>query len=128
MKKIIIITFISSYLFLATGIGELLKVNVLIEHYLETKNEFTSLSFFSFLELHYLQDDLNSNDNEMDSKLPFKATFSILEIISLDNIPWKEMKYDFKSFVGMEFTFMPHQYYLNSVNVFASIWHPPQGI
>lgn len=57
----------------ATELSELLKVNVLVEHYGETMANDGPVSFLDFLVMHYITDDGNTKDNERDSELPFKS-------------------------------------------------------
>ena len=74
MKKITAILFLFIYLFYTTGFGELVKVNVLFEHFYETKKNDRAVSFYYFLVMHYITNDLNDKDNERDKQLPFKST------------------------------------------------------
>jgi hypothetical protein len=74
VKKITAILFLSIYLFYTTGLHELLKINVLIEHFHETQKNDRALTFYHFLVMHYITDDLNDKDNDRDKQLPFKST------------------------------------------------------
>ncbi len=74
LKKITAILFLSIYLFYTTGFHELLKVNILIEHFYETKKNYSALTFYNFLVMHYITDDLNDKDDDQDKQLPFKST------------------------------------------------------
>ena len=78
MKKITAILFLFIYLFYTTGFGELVKVNVLFEHFYETKKNDRAVSFYYFLVMHYITNDLNDKDNERDKQLPFKSTETCL--------------------------------------------------
>ncbi|MEP7197069.1 MAG: hypothetical protein ABI851_11175 [Saprospiraceae bacterium] len=73
MKKASIVILTSLYLLSTTGLSELTKVNVLLQHYADTKKANNSIGFCEFLIEHYLTDDGNPNDNDMDAKLPFKS-------------------------------------------------------
>lgn len=46
---------------------------VLVEHYQETRQSKSAVSFIDFLVMHYVTDDGNMKDNERDSQLPFKS-------------------------------------------------------
>jgi len=65
-------------MFSATELYELLKINVLLDHYQETVANDGPISFFDFLIMHYVTDDGNTKDNERDSQLPFKSRSSII--------------------------------------------------
>lgn len=73
MKKIIAILFLSVYLLAVTRLNELLKLSVLVEHFNETEKNGSTVTFFQFLKMHYLTDDLNDKDNDRDMQLPFKS-------------------------------------------------------
>ncbi|MBK9801152.1 MAG: hypothetical protein IPP56_16000 [Bacteroidetes bacterium] len=77
MKKVAGLFLLSIYLLFATDLKELLKVNKLVLHYSETKEINNSISFFHFLEMHYVTDDANTTDNEQDKQLPFKSPDSL---------------------------------------------------
>jgi hypothetical protein len=70
LKKPITIALLIIYLFSATELHEVLKLPILIEHYLEHKAQNNQLSLLDFLALHYNQSfDHDKNDH----KLPFKS-------------------------------------------------------
>jgi hypothetical protein len=87
VKKITAIFFLSLYLFSATGVRELLKINVLVQHFYETKKKDNTITFFNFLVMHYITGDLNDKDNSRDNQLPFKSTETCLLNASLTYIP-----------------------------------------
>jgi hypothetical protein len=57
----------------ATELLELVKLNVLMQHYEETKKHDGPVSFADFLVMHYITDDGNKNDDARDEQLPFKS-------------------------------------------------------
>lgn len=73
MKKIIVLLFLSSYLLSTTHLSELLKFNVLIEHYNEHKTKDNTLTIIEFLCVHYAKGDVKDADYSKDMKLPFKT-------------------------------------------------------
>ena len=50
----------------------MLKTPQLISHFLVHHELNSEVDFLSFLEMHYLGQDINDNDEEEDMKLPFK--------------------------------------------------------
>lgn len=52
---------------------ELSKLPFLVQHYCKHKSEKKSLSLIAFLKLHYSKESKNDNDDNEDSKLPFKT-------------------------------------------------------
>ena len=60
-------------LFAHTELPQLLKLPVLVEHYLEHRHEDHQLSFLHFLSLHYFNGDPHDADYARDMQLPFKS-------------------------------------------------------
>lgn len=73
MKKITAILFLSIYLFNSMGLSELLKITTLIEHFHETQENESTVTFSQFLLMHYITDDHNTRDDDRDGQLPFKS-------------------------------------------------------
>jgi hypothetical protein len=71
LRKIFVISLLSIYLISITELSQLMKLPVLVEHFIEHKEENNSLSFINFLAMHYSQD--GSHDGDQDKKLPFKS-------------------------------------------------------
>ena len=69
---------LSIYLFSAIQLYELLKINVLVAHYYETKQHEPEITFLDFLVMHYVTDDGNSKDNDRDCQLPFKSNSNLV--------------------------------------------------
>lgn len=72
------ILFLFIYLFYTTGFSELLKLNALVQHFYETQKNDKAVTFYHFLVMHYITDDLNDKDNDKDKQLPFKATETVI--------------------------------------------------
>ena len=73
MKKCIVIFFLASYLFSTTQLCELLKLDNLIEHYVEHTNNDKNLTLWGFLCMHYSGDNIKDADYDKDMQLPFKT-------------------------------------------------------
>ena len=73
MKKRAAYIFLAIYLLGATQLHQLLKMPLLIEHYLEHKLDNGNLSLIGFMYQHYVGDDGNANDDQKDQNLPFKS-------------------------------------------------------
>ncbi|MEO6962387.1 MAG: hypothetical protein ABIY90_10480 [Puia sp.] len=74
LKAIIAILFILLYSFSNTELAELVKLPVLIHHYLDHKKEHKDLTFFDFLKSHYASIHKAGSKAHEDhhSRLPFK--------------------------------------------------------
>lgn len=125
LRKFISIFFLAVYLLSTTQMFELLKMPLLVEHYIEHKEENKNLSFLDFLEFHYLYGNPKDADYDKDMKLPFK-TISCLGNSTSIFIPQTGTDINkITSFVddykgSSEYSF----HYTRSF--FSSIWQPPK--
>ncbi|WP_291274046.1 hypothetical protein [Flavobacterium sp.] len=125
MKKYITLAFLCVYLFSMTEVHQLLKMPLLVEHYLEHKQENKQLSLLSFFEMHYLNGQHLDSDHDKDMQLPFKnfqdnhpnVVLALPE--SVEFIP----PYVFPQDV-MVLNFNEHQIFIS--NFLTSIWQPPK--
>ena len=125
VKSITAILLLSVYLITATGFGELLKMSMLIDHYNQHCKSCTSLSFLDFMEMHYVTDDLNADDNTDDKKLPFKSPEVLLDIITQDLICYHSPSV-FKSLELISGTFTIPLEKFQIKHYHPNVWHPPQ--
>lgn len=72
MEKLKAIFFLIIYLLSATECTQVLKLPILVTHYTEHIEKKVNHTFSEFLNDHYLSDDGEPNDDESDSRLPFK--------------------------------------------------------
>lgn len=61
------------YLLSQTEFHQLVKLPLLLEHYMEHRAESPELSFLDFLDMHYLQGSPIDKDFAKDQRLPFKS-------------------------------------------------------
>src|SRR5690606_23024908 len=127
VKRILAIFFLFTFLNANTAFGEVLKLPVLIHHYIEHSREDKDAAVFHFLVQHYSgnishQHQGNHNDHE---KLPFKTTdghFSSL--VSIVFPPFTVTSHNTIVTADLKIpVYSQHNYsnaYLNS------IWQPPR--
>lgn len=125
VKKITVLFLLFIYLFSATDLKELLKINALANHFEETKQLDNSVSFLSFLVMHYITDDGNSKDNDTDKKLPF-ISHDVYSITSFLSIPNQFVSLVYTSFPTIRNDFFVEDDSLIFTNYHALVWHPPQ--
>ena len=87
MKKQLIIGLISIHFFGNTEIGQLLSIPQLITHYFQHSRLDPDLSFFEFLNMHYVGDDGTAADDHEDSKLPYHHSHSNTFNIIISSLP-----------------------------------------
>ena len=125
MKKVVFISFLVIFLFANTELHEVLKVPLLLEHYMLHKQEDKNQSFLTFLYKHYVlvQDHFHlQNDHD---GLPLKTKDCIKYnpgIVSFLVIPYarlQEAPYQLKQRIFFKNVF------LSNVNQ-GNIWQPPQ--
>ncbi len=105
LKNTIVISFLTLFLYANTELHELLKIPVLVHHYLEHDDNDNSVSFIDFLNEHY---NNNNSHNDTDNKhhdhqkLPFKTNdcatvhtvlaFNNANDLSIDQIDYCSVK------------------------------------
>ncbi|RFM28511.1 hypothetical protein [Deminuibacter soli] len=57
----------------STALNQLLKLPVLVAHYIEHQHRDSHISVLDFLSMHYWGKDINDNDDDRDRQLPFKT-------------------------------------------------------
>ena len=73
MKKIASIFLITLFLFGSTEAYQLLKIPMLVNHFIKHKKEDASITFVGFLRMHYNKKIIVDNDFQQDMQLPFKT-------------------------------------------------------
>ena len=73
MKKVTAIFFLLLFTVSVTEAGQLLKLPLLITHYIDHSNRIEKVSFVDFLKEHYLNTHTDDGDEQEDRSLPFKT-------------------------------------------------------
>ena len=73
MKNVIAIFFLSIYLFGYTEASQVIKLPLLVKHYIKHKGEDPSITVVSFLKMHYIDQQPFDADYLQDMQLPFKT-------------------------------------------------------
>ena len=72
MKRLSALFFFTLYLLSTTEASQLLKLPVIIQHYQEHQQLNKHISFFAFLDMHYMHGSPHDEDYDRDMQLPFK--------------------------------------------------------
>lgn len=125
IKKILVIILGVLILNGATELHQLLKLPLLIQHYMHHQSEDPSLSFLAFLKIHYTDTQHpNDNDDREDNELPFKSTGSISHVDT--PILEKRVTADLNLFVCEKST----NYSPDGIpsDISFAVFHPPRNV
>ncbi|MET3877219.1 hypothetical protein [Chitinophaga sp. OAE865] len=73
MRKAVAIFLMALYLLGTTEAGQVLKLPLLVEHYIKHKGESPGTTIFSFFKMHYVDPQPYDADYQQDMELPFKT-------------------------------------------------------
>jgi len=124
VKKAILISLLAVQLLSSTELFELVKLPVLVHHFLEHKEENNSITFADFIYLHYAKSGgINTDDD--DTKLPFKSHEGCPNATVIAVIP---AYYSFKAkheFTETKSFFITDEDFINGT-LLSGIWQPPK--
>lgn len=127
MKRLLAIFFLFTFLSANTAFGEVLKLPMLVQHYLEHTSEEIDVTIFKFLVQHYTEGenhDHRENHNHHD-QLPFKAIdghFS--SVVSIAASPSIVISNNTLVVTSIKLPAYSQQSYSNAY--LNSIWQPPR--
>jgi hypothetical protein len=126
LKKLFAISFLLIYLFSTTELFQLLKAPLLVQHFIEHREENRNITLWQFLCIHYAMGDVKDSDYDKDMKLPFKSHENCLSSISniCISLPETFLIPQPKQIVE-EKTFATEDDFLHT-SFLSSIWQPPR--
>lgn len=71
MRNFVVISLLLTFLSLQTPLHEIVKLPILVSHYLEHKEQDEEMGLLAFLKIHYF-DNVVDSDFDRDMQLPFK--------------------------------------------------------
>ena len=74
MKRPIAIFLLGIYLFSFVEFHQFLRIPILIQHFVEHRQQDPSISFMAFLKMHYVGEIVIDDDYQRDNELPFRET------------------------------------------------------
>lgn len=123
-KNSIAILFLSILLCTNSELHQLLKIPVLISHFIEHKKEDPNISLLSFLKMHYQANPVKDKDYDRDMQLPFKAdNCNFLGLAFYTHKPSFEIINREEFIEQNRFDFYTP---FSSAQVLNSIWQPPR--
>ncbi len=127
MKKLISILLISSFLISSTEFYQILKVPFLLEHFKEHKSLNEGTTFWSFLSMHYSNNDIKYADYEKDMRLPFKSSEGSLHLLSISFINYFSTTKLHKPFAKTLKTYKIFNDHKFQSSYLSNIWQPPKS-
>lgn len=126
LKRFIVILTLSLFILTVTECNQLLKLPVLLEHYIEHKTSNQDISFSDFLYMHYAGNDFNDQDQDRDMQLPFKShsQFTSLDVQSL---PLQPETISLKPVTRLSKSSTVYKRLNFQSSYLSSIWQPPKS-
>ncbi|MES2138757.1 MAG: hypothetical protein V4511_03560 [Bacteroidota bacterium] len=125
MKKLIAISFVFVFLYANTELHQLLKLPVLVHHYLEHHEEDNSASFAGFLYSHYNSEKSHSdNDHHDHHNLPFKTDCANVHS-SLAYTGHHQYSFQHTPPVSVKVNVVYNEIIYSSASL-SNIWQPPK--
>ena len=121
LSYLLLFTYLTSF----SEIKQVVKMPKLIEHFISHKLN-NNMSFYDFLKMHYVDEQLVDNDYKQDMKLPFKTYDFSSSSITL-NIPPEKVAINSQRhliFVDFSNNFSYSEKYYPLV--FQNVWEPPK--
>lgn len=129
MKKVFVLFCVSIYLLSTTEFCQLLKIPVLVEHYIEHKEENTEMSILDFLTLHYQGNHQENHpydyDYQQDQKLPFIAQADVLSVFFVFS-PFITFDIKDKILLNQSLDVTSYKNLFIENRFLSSIWQPPR--
>jgi hypothetical protein len=124
LKKLFAISFLFIYLFSTTELHQLLKAPLLVEHFIEHREENKGITLWQFFYVHYAMGDVKDADYEKDMKLPFKTHSNWVSSFSND-LPSTKVSIEKPiQFLQKKSFATKDQFLLTSF--LSNIWQPPR--
>ena len=126
MRRALLLFIAFVYLSTVTEVHELFKVTNLIAHYLQHREQDSTLSFADFLALHYDEHSEHASAAEHNDELPFKSHHvSIAWFNLIAPLPMPVCKHEISFYAE---AFNPVAFYrcISASERVSSIWQPPR--
>lgn len=124
IKRAAILLF-SIYLLSTPQLIELIKLPILVEHFVEHKEKNPTISFLEFLCIHYAHEDVQDADYDKDMKLPFKTmcTNTISFVAIIGDFSTFTQHILFTTSTNIKACYKPFKYASHYLSI---IWQPPR--
>ena len=126
MRKTLSILLLSAYLISSTELSQILKLPLLLEHFNEHKTWNEGTTLWSFMIMHYTNNDVKYADHDKDMKLPFKSkeeSFNSLSLSFIHNFTSIKLVNPFEREINIYKIDNDH---LFNSTFLSTIWQPPK--
>jgi hypothetical protein len=111
--------------FSTTELYQLLKIPLLIQHFIEHREENKNITLTQFLYIHYGTGDVKDSDYDKDMKLPFKTHDNCVTAISNVYLPSAKVS------IQKPIQFLPKKSFIKKdhsllTSHLSNIWQPPK--
>ena len=127
LRKIISISLLSMYLLCATELHQLLKLPLLMEHFVEHKKENRDLTLWGYLCIHYAHGAVEDADHAKDMKLPFKSNEGCTDSNITAFVPNNFASEVEKPVINEPKCFPSHDETFLTSSFLSNIWQPPKS-
>ncbi len=109
-----------------TEFDQLLRIPLLISHFVEHKQESKAISFGEFMLIHYVENYSFNGDYEQDMDLPFKSLDgNSIQVVAF--IPWIVSCLKTKPVYTKGGKYNPYEECFIDNAYLSSIWQPPKA-
>lgn len=115
---------LSLYLLSTTELYQFLKIPILVEHFIDHKNQNNTLTLVEFLKMHY-DNPVKDADYEQDQKLPF-VLHSEHMVVVFTIIPRLYIDFKTQDVILSNDRVVAYDDLFLDVDYFNAIWQPPK--
>lgn len=127
LKKVLAILLVTVHLLTTTELSELMKMPLLVQHYIEHRANDEAVTLMDFLAMHYAHGDVKDADYDKDKRLPFKSHEGCINLSILICIPQlTQSVMEEPHAIRSEKIVLPEITFLSSAFL-SSIWQPPKS-
>ncbi len=127
LKRTVSILLLLIFLTANTEAHQLLKLPMLVHHYIEHKKQNQKISFTDFLNMHYVMADDGDGDTAEDMQLPFKSDNTCGNVCGIGFISNSNYELIIKAISAENKLFNNHTVEFISSAFLSSIWQPPKS-
>ena len=127
LKRTLVILLLSAYLVSTTEFHQLIKLHLLVEHFMEHRQENKDLHLWKFLCMHYAHENTDNDHHDKDMKLPFKSHEDCVNCFMSGyfSIPFQGIILNPIFFGSESFTSYPENFLTSAY--LPNIWQPPKN-